>query len=203
MSGFRSELTLVDLRLSRFRVSSVLNRDVKQYGKKFMFDCNEETCWNSDQVKIQCASISVHFSVLVLASISSRLTSHSKICPFFAGKNTRNRHAVVLRHFRRSSHIYSISINWLVPWSVSSPSTMWFSILHQLFFFPALHSGTRVCIHCKLKNETFVTVHQDRLTHIQRSFEIFLMPSRQRCVFDRVKASGCLWSSPDRSRCLR
>ncbi|MED6244154.1 Nuclear receptor 2C2-associated protein [Characodon lateralis] len=31
------------------RVSSVLNRDVKQYGKKFMFDCNEETCWNSDQ----------------------------------------------------------------------------------------------------------------------------------------------------------
>ncbi|XP_007570102.1 nuclear receptor 2C2-associated protein [Poecilia formosa] len=31
------------------RVSSVLNRDVKQFGKKFMFDCNEETCWNSDQ----------------------------------------------------------------------------------------------------------------------------------------------------------
>ncbi|KAM9849007.1 nuclear receptor 2C2-associated protein [Aulostomus maculatus] len=31
------------------RVSSVLNRDVKQYGKKYMFDCNEETCWNSDQ----------------------------------------------------------------------------------------------------------------------------------------------------------
>ncbi|CAG04859.1 unnamed protein product [Tetraodon nigroviridis] len=32
-------------------VSSVLNRDVKQYGKKYLFDCNEETCWNSDQVK--------------------------------------------------------------------------------------------------------------------------------------------------------
>ncbi|KAM3876127.1 nuclear receptor 2C2-associated protein [Diretmus argenteus] len=31
------------------RVSSVLNRDVKQFGKKYMFDCNEETCWNSDQ----------------------------------------------------------------------------------------------------------------------------------------------------------
>ncbi|XP_038146201.1 nuclear receptor 2C2-associated protein [Cyprinodon tularosa] len=31
------------------RVSSVLNRDIKQFGKKFMFDCNEETCWNSDQ----------------------------------------------------------------------------------------------------------------------------------------------------------
>ncbi|XP_005999484.1 nuclear receptor 2C2-associated protein [Latimeria chalumnae] len=31
------------------RVSSVLNRDVKQFGKKYMFDKNEETCWNSDQ----------------------------------------------------------------------------------------------------------------------------------------------------------
>lgn len=40
-----------------FRVSSVLNRDVKQYGKKYMFDCNEETCWNSDQVQIQLCPI--------------------------------------------------------------------------------------------------------------------------------------------------
>ncbi|NWH83179.1 NR2CA protein, partial [Piaya cayana] len=31
------------------RVSSVLNRDVKQFGKKHMFDTSEETCWNSDQ----------------------------------------------------------------------------------------------------------------------------------------------------------
>ncbi|XP_053539213.1 nuclear receptor 2C2-associated protein [Ictalurus punctatus] len=35
------------------RVSSVLNRDVKQFGKKFMFDCSEETCWNSDQGECQ------------------------------------------------------------------------------------------------------------------------------------------------------
>ncbi|NWW44381.1 NR2CA protein, partial [Pedionomus torquatus] len=33
------------------RVSSVLNRDVKQFGKKHMFDGSEETCWNSDQVR--------------------------------------------------------------------------------------------------------------------------------------------------------
>ena len=32
------------------RVSSTLNRDTKQFGKKFMFDNREETCWNSDQV---------------------------------------------------------------------------------------------------------------------------------------------------------
>ncbi|XP_039174872.1 nuclear receptor 2C2-associated protein isoform X1 [Crotalus tigris] len=35
------------------RVSSVLNREVKQFGKKYMFDGNEETCWNSDQGAIQ------------------------------------------------------------------------------------------------------------------------------------------------------
>lgn len=29
----------------------MLNRDVKEYGKKFMFDGKEETCWNSDQVR--------------------------------------------------------------------------------------------------------------------------------------------------------
>jgi len=31
------------------RVSSVLNRDAKQYGKRCMFDGNSDTCWNSDQ----------------------------------------------------------------------------------------------------------------------------------------------------------
>ncbi|XP_071845562.1 nuclear receptor 2C2-associated protein-like [Apostichopus japonicus] len=37
--------------LSRVRVSSVLNNDVKQFGKKFLIDGNEETCWNSDQAQ--------------------------------------------------------------------------------------------------------------------------------------------------------
>ncbi|KAF3829234.1 hypothetical protein GH733_003498 [Mirounga leonina] len=31
------------------RVSSVLNRNTRQFGKKHLFDQNEETCWNSDQ----------------------------------------------------------------------------------------------------------------------------------------------------------
>ncbi|XP_043909853.1 BLOC-1-related complex subunit 8 isoform X2 [Protopterus annectens] len=35
------------------RVSSVLNRDTKQFGKKFLFDNNEETCWSSDQGSTQ------------------------------------------------------------------------------------------------------------------------------------------------------
>ncbi|XP_026201000.1 nuclear receptor 2C2-associated protein [Anabas testudineus] len=47
------------------RVSSVLNRDVKQYGKKYMFDCNEETCWNSDQGEYQWVSLEFPQSVKV------------------------------------------------------------------------------------------------------------------------------------------
>ena len=35
-----------------FRVSSVLNRDNKQFGKSHMFDGKEDTCWNSDEVCI-------------------------------------------------------------------------------------------------------------------------------------------------------
>lgn len=33
------------------RVSSVLNRNSRQFGKKYLFDEDEETCWNSDQVR--------------------------------------------------------------------------------------------------------------------------------------------------------
>ena len=43
------------------RVSSVLNRDVKEYGKKFMFDGNDETCWNSDQVPITVYTCTTSF----------------------------------------------------------------------------------------------------------------------------------------------
>jgi len=31
------------------KVSSVLNRQVREYGKMYMFDGREDTCWNSDQ----------------------------------------------------------------------------------------------------------------------------------------------------------
>uniref|UniRef100_A0A3Q4ABD4 Nuclear receptor 2C2-associated protein n=1 Tax=Mola mola TaxID=94237 RepID=A0A3Q4ABD4_MOLML len=47
------------------RVSSVLNRDVKQYGKKYMFDGNEETCWNSDQGELQWVILEFPQSVKV------------------------------------------------------------------------------------------------------------------------------------------
>uniref|UniRef100_UPI00398EEC19 nuclear receptor 2C2-associated protein isoform X2 n=1 Tax=Pristiophorus japonicus TaxID=55135 RepID=UPI00398EEC19 len=47
------------------RVSSVLNRDVKLFGKKFLFDRNEETCWNSDQGSAQWVILEFPQSVKV------------------------------------------------------------------------------------------------------------------------------------------
>ncbi|KAG2463965.1 NR2CA protein, partial [Polypterus senegalus] len=46
-------VSFANLPASLFRVSSVLNRDSKQFGKKHLFDGHEETCWNSDQGAIQ------------------------------------------------------------------------------------------------------------------------------------------------------
>lgn len=40
------------------KVSSVLNKNVKEFGKKFLFDGREDTCWNSDQGTPQFISIS-------------------------------------------------------------------------------------------------------------------------------------------------
>ncbi|XP_065664551.1 nuclear receptor 2C2-associated protein-like [Hydra vulgaris] len=40
---------LLNSLISGVSVSSVLNQDHKQYGKKFLFDDNEDTCWNSDK----------------------------------------------------------------------------------------------------------------------------------------------------------
>lgn len=35
----------------------MLNRDIKQYGKAFMFDGEEETCWNSDRGSPQSVTV--------------------------------------------------------------------------------------------------------------------------------------------------
>jgi len=40
------------------KVSSVLGRDVKSYGKQYIFDNCEDTCWNSDQGLPQWIAVS-------------------------------------------------------------------------------------------------------------------------------------------------
>jgi len=51
---------LSDKSLFSAKVSSVLNKNVKEFGKQFLFDSREETCWNSDQGSPQYVSISFH-----------------------------------------------------------------------------------------------------------------------------------------------
>ncbi|KAL3866821.1 hypothetical protein ACJMK2_044083 [Sinanodonta woodiana] len=48
---------------AQVRVSSVLNRDVKQFGKKHLFDGKEDTCWNSDQGSPQWIEIQFQTSL--------------------------------------------------------------------------------------------------------------------------------------------
>ncbi|XP_013794925.1 nuclear receptor 2C2-associated protein-like [Limulus polyphemus] len=43
--------------VAKIRVSSVLNRDVKQFGKQYLTDGNDDTCWNSDQGSPQWISV--------------------------------------------------------------------------------------------------------------------------------------------------
>ncbi|CAE1329801.1 unnamed protein product [Acanthosepion pharaonis] len=50
---------------TRVRVSSVLNKDVKQYGKKYLFDGKDETCWNSSEGSPQWILIDLERSVEV------------------------------------------------------------------------------------------------------------------------------------------
>ncbi|KAG8594903.1 hypothetical protein GDO81_001355 [Engystomops pustulosus] len=47
------------------RVSSVLQRDVKQFGKQFLFDRKEETCWNSDQGSSQWITLELPHKVCI------------------------------------------------------------------------------------------------------------------------------------------
>ncbi|KAI0243235.1 Nuclear receptor 2C2-associated protein [Lamellibrachia satsuma] len=70
---------------TNIRVSSVLNRDVKQFGKKHMFDNDDETCWNSDQGSPQW--VYLDFKDLVqLDSIQMRFQGG------FAGKHCQVEH---------------------------------------------------------------------------------------------------------------
>ena len=51
--------------IERIRVSSVLNKDVKQFGKQHLTDGDEETCWNSDQGMTQSITIQFKNDVMI------------------------------------------------------------------------------------------------------------------------------------------
>ena len=43
-------MELLEKETCKISVSSVLDRNGKEYGKQFLLDGEEDTCWNSDQV---------------------------------------------------------------------------------------------------------------------------------------------------------
>ena len=45
-----SRMELLEKETCKISVSSVLDRNGKEYGKQFLLDGEEDTCWNSDQV---------------------------------------------------------------------------------------------------------------------------------------------------------
>ncbi|XP_037104940.1 nuclear receptor 2C2-associated protein isoform X1 [Syngnathus acus] len=99
------------------RVSSVLNRDVKQFGKKFMFDSNEETCWNSDQGDCQW---------LILDFPQSVRLSEFKV-QFqggFSAKTCRLEGSSVDRDFTVISHFYPEDNNSLQCFPIQESATV-------------------------------------------------------------------------------
>ena len=56
----------IEMKVSACSVSSTLQNNTKEYGKKFLFDGNQDTCWNSDQGTSQHISVKFHDEVAVL-----------------------------------------------------------------------------------------------------------------------------------------
>ncbi|KAJ3189062.1 Nuclear receptor 2C2-associated protein [Irineochytrium annulatum] len=52
--------------IETLRVSSTLNRDSKSFGKQFLIDGDDETCWNSDQGPLQWVMLEFRSPVVPL-----------------------------------------------------------------------------------------------------------------------------------------
>lgn len=59
------------------RVSSVLQRNTKEYGKQFLFDGDISTCWNSDQGTPQWVMVRWQQPVTVTAVVAHFQVCHS------------------------------------------------------------------------------------------------------------------------------
>lgn len=70
-----ADFGLIKLENRQLRVSSVLNKDTKQFGKQYMIDGTEETCWNSDQGSPQ--SVFIKFDDAEEIAQGKSLTIHA------------------------------------------------------------------------------------------------------------------------------
>ena len=97
------------------KVSSVLNRQVTEYGKLFMFDGREDTCWNSDQGTPQWIRISFdgtrHITRLQLMFQGGFV---GKTCWLEASENDEN------EGFKKIQNIYPEDTNKLQTFEIST-----------------------------------------------------------------------------------
>lgn len=93
---------------TRIKVSSVLNRDNANFGKQYLVDGNEETCWNSEQGLPQHILIDFPNSV----SISSVAITFQG---GFAGKK-----CVLVGSIENSPNDYNIEVSTVYPEDISS-----------------------------------------------------------------------------------
>ena len=69
MANEISRNILSDKSLFKAKVSSVLGKNVKEFGKQFLFDDHEDTCWNSDQGSPQFISLNFDSVVKTIKEI--------------------------------------------------------------------------------------------------------------------------------------
>lgn len=98
------------------RVSSVLNKDVRSYGKKHMFDDGSDTCWNSDAGTPQWIVINFH-SAHTLREFALEFQGGfaGKHCHLEAGSGEKD--VVLVQAF------YPEDVNSLQTFKLSEPRT--------------------------------------------------------------------------------
>ncbi|NWU00339.1 NR2CA protein, partial [Urocynchramus pylzowi] len=96
------------------RVSSVLNRDVKHFGKQHLFDGSEETCWNSDQGTCQWVTLAFPRPVkLSQLHIQFQGGFSSRLCTL-EGCRTGEELVKISELYPQDSHAMQISFFWMV-----------------------------------------------------------------------------------------
>ncbi|XP_034652085.1 nuclear receptor 2C2-associated protein isoform X2 [Drosophila subobscura] len=95
------------------RVSSVLNKDVKQYGKQYMFDQNDDTSWSSDEGTPQW----------IIMTLDEPQTVTGLCLQFQGGFSGQQFTALVYSHSREGEPTYQETF---YPEDINSPQRFYF-----------------------------------------------------------------------------
>merc|ERR1712013_876190 len=123
-------------RISSLAVSSVLSADTKQYGKKFLIDDDDDTCWSSDQGKSQ--------------HIAAKFNETTKIAEFhiqFQGGFSCKQIDVQSKELADTISFYPDDVNEIQKFTLPEP--VGFSTLRLVCLQPTDFFGRIVVYHVK------------------------------------------------------